>query len=55
MPSHKMDRVHLVALHGYPRWDNPYAHTEFGSQQFHIEFKGKSLDLDFQNGVRAVH
>ena len=43
-----------VALHDYPRWDNPYAHVEFGSETFHIEHKGQSLDLDFQMGVRRI-
>ena len=40
-----------IALHDYPRWDNPYAHVGFGSEQFHIAFKGESLDLDFQSGA----
>jgi hypothetical protein len=45
----------VITLHNYPRWDNPYAHVDFGSERFHIEFKGKSLDLDFQSGSRSVH
>jgi hypothetical protein len=40
-----------IALHDYPRWDNSYAHVGFGSEQFHIAFKGESLDLDFQSGA----
>ena len=44
-----------ISLRDYPRWDNSYAHVDFGSEQFHIAFKGESLDLDFKNGVRAIH
>ncbi len=44
-----------VALRDYPRWDNPYAHVEFGTERFHIEHKGQTLDLDFQDGVRIVN
>jgi hypothetical protein len=41
-----------ISLHDYPRWDNSYAQVEFGSEKFHVGFGGKSLDLDFQSGVR---
>ena len=43
-----------IPLHDYPRWDNAYAHVEFGSEHFHMEFQGEKLDLDFKNGVRAI-
>jgi hypothetical protein len=44
-----------VPLHEYPRWGNAYMDTEFGSPQFRIEFEGKTLDLNFESGVRRVH
>jgi hypothetical protein len=43
-----------LPLRGYPRWQNPYTHTDFGSEQFHIACKGQHLDLDFQNGSRST-
>jgi len=43
-----------VALHDYPRWQNPYTDTAFGAEQAHIACKGATLDLDFRNGVRKV-
>jgi len=43
----------VIALHDYPRWDNSYAHVDFASEQFHVELKGKSLNLDFNKGLRS--
>jgi hypothetical protein len=43
-----------ISLHDYARLDNSYAHTDFGSKQFHIALKGSSLDLDFENGLRRL-
>jgi len=43
-----------IALHNYPRWNNPYAQVEFGSERFHIEHNGKKLDLDFKSGTRTI-
>jgi SAM-dependent methyltransferase len=41
-------------LHDYPRWANPYAHVDFGADRLHIEFQGRSLDLDILKGERTV-
>jgi hypothetical protein len=43
-----------ISLRGYPRWQNPYTHTDFGSEQFHIACKDAHLDLDFQSGSRSM-
>jgi hypothetical protein len=43
-----------LPLRGYPRWQNPYAHIDFGSEQFHIACKGEHLDLDFQSASRST-
>jgi hypothetical protein len=43
-----------IPLRGYPRWQNPYTHTDFGSEQFHIACKNAHLDLDFQSGSRSM-
>jgi len=41
-----------IPLTNYPRWENPYAQIEFGSEQFHIHHNGKELNLDFTRGIR---
>jgi len=43
-----------IPLQGYPRWQNPYTHTDFGSEQFRIACKDKRLELDFQSGSRTI-
>jgi len=43
-----------IPLHGYPRWQNPYTHTEFGAEQFRIACKDKRLELDFHSGLRTM-
>lgn len=43
-----------IPLHGYPRWENPYTRTSFGSGQFRFACNHRSLDLDFQNGKRIM-
>lgn len=37
-----------VAIHDYPRFDNPYCHTEFGDTTYRIEHDGQQLLLDFE-------
>lgn len=36
-----------VALHNYPRFDNPYCHTEFGSKQYTIRYGDAEHVIDF--------
>ena len=36
------------------RWDAPYATSRWDSQQYHAEFDGASLDLDFEKVTRAT-
>jgi hypothetical protein len=43
-----------IALDDYPRFDNPYTHVDFDSLVYDIEFRGMSLHLDFDKGVRTV-
>jgi hypothetical protein len=43
-----------IPLHGYRRWENPYTHTDFGTEHFHITCKDKRLELDFQSGSRSM-
>lgn len=43
-----------VSLRSYPRWDNPYSHTDFGSSRIRIQFDGKLLELDFDQGTRQI-
>lgn len=43
-----------IPLHGYPRWENPYTHTGFGSGQFRIACNNQRLDLDFGSGSRSM-
>ncbi len=38
----------VVEIHNYPRFDNPYCQTEFGATQYHIEYAGEKLVLDFE-------
>ena len=42
-----------VTLRNYPRWNNKYTRMEFGSEKFHVEFEGKTLNLDLANGIRT--
>jgi hypothetical protein len=41
-----------VETTGYPRFDNPYCRSEWGSGIYPIRFKGQSLTLDFVSGRR---
>ncbi len=41
-----------IPLRGYPRWDNPYLHADFNTQQFDIQYNGKRLFLDFLKNQR---
>jgi hypothetical protein len=41
-----------IPLSGYPRFDNPYAQVDFGSGTYLVEHDGKSLELDFEQGIR---
>ncbi len=43
-----------VPLHGYPRWDNPYTHVEFGDTRFEIALGEHQLLLDFETGERQI-
>ena len=43
-----------ISLGSYPRWDNAYARVAFGSSQFHTEYQGHSLDLDFDQCTRRI-
>ena len=43
-----------VPLDGYPRFDNPYAHIDFNSLTYEIEYNGLSLQLDFDKGIRTI-
>lgn len=36
-----------VALHGYPRFDNPYCQTEFASRQYVIRYGDAEHQIDF--------
>jgi len=36
-----------VATTGYPRFDNPYCHAEWGKGLYPIRYKGRTLTLDF--------
>lgn len=44
----------VIALRDYPRWNNKYTRTECGAAQFHVAFEGKTLDLDFKDGIRTL-
>jgi len=43
-----------VPLAGYPRFDNPYAHVDFDSLVYEIEYQGMSLSLNFETGTRVI-
>lgn len=43
-----------VPLTGYPRFDNPYTHVNFGSLEYIIEYQGMQLELDFSTGSRMI-
>jgi len=43
-----------VAIHGYPRFDNPYVHTEFGETVYDIREGEYSLLLEFDRGERTA-
>ncbi|MEZ4669872.1 MAG: hypothetical protein R3E39_18360 [Anaerolineae bacterium] len=38
----------VVGFHNYPRFDNPYCHTEFGETRYRIAYAGDELLLDFE-------
>ena len=42
----------VVPTSGYPRFDNPYCRSEWGSGRYQIRFKTQSLSLDFVSGRR---
>jgi hypothetical protein len=43
-----------IPLTGYPRFDNPYTHVDFGSLVYVIKYQGLELSLDFATGSRIV-
>ncbi len=43
-----------ISLRDYPRWQNPYTTAPFDSLNYVITFEGKSLELDFEQGVRSM-
>lgn len=43
-----------VAIHDYPRMDNPWTHVEHGSLQYDVKDGGYGLALDFEEGTRTV-
>lgn len=43
-----------VPLDGYPRFDNPYTHVDFGDLVYPIQFDNLRLVLDFDKGVRQI-
>ena len=42
----------IIPMRGYSRWDNPYAHVEFGSRAIDIRCGGRTLQLDFAKAQR---
>jgi hypothetical protein len=36
-----------VALHDYPRFDNPYCHAEFGTRQYTVRYGAAQHTIDF--------
>ena len=36
-----------ISLRDYPRFGNPYCHTEYNSGIYDIRFKNQTLQLDF--------
>ena len=42
-----------ISLHGYPRFDNPYCHAEYGESCYEIAFGNRRLILDFAAGRRV--
>ena len=43
-----------ISLGDYPRFDNPFCQNEFTSKEILIEYKGRKLSLDFENGTRSI-
>lgn len=43
-----------IELRNYPRWENPYTRSDFGSTQYQITFGDMSLELDFESGSRTI-
>ncbi|NOZ01133.1 MAG: hypothetical protein GXP54_04510 [Deltaproteobacteria bacterium] len=43
-----------VDLGPYPRWDNAWAHQEFGTDVTVIQYGGETLELDFDKGTRRL-
>jgi len=43
-----------IQLHGYPRFDNPYGASAYGSGEYAVAFGDHRLKLDFQAGTREV-
>ena len=43
-----------VPITGYPRRDNPWAHTDYGSRTTEIVVDGYRVALDFEAGTRVV-
>jgi hypothetical protein len=41
-------------LTDYPRFDNPYGHSAYGSGHYQITCMGQSLELDFEAGTRQL-
>ena len=36
-----------IAVHDYPRFDNPYCQAEFGTTRYQIDYAGEQIRLDF--------
>ena len=43
-----------IDLGPYPRWDNPYARTDFGSPVTHVDMDDLRLELDFETPARRL-
>lgn len=43
-----------IPLSGYPRFDNPYAHVDFGRGHYLITYAGKLLELEFETAMRRL-
>lgn len=43
-----------IALHDYPRYDNPWAKVPFDTTRYRIEAGGSTLELDFSAGTRTA-
>lgn len=44
----------LIPLRDFPRRDNPWSRTEYGTPQTSIVVDGNRMDLDFERGTRRI-